>query len=244
MNPKISLIIPTIGRDTLRRTLESVIATNYPKEDLSIIVVNAEVNEEKVRGILNDTILMSGYGYHLVITEEQLLPGQAKNEGLKYAKGMFVTFLDDDDTALSAKFFTLSKYLIDHPETFAVYGYYNIRNCETGEIKRTQCGGNENTCFDTLLENNYIASGSIMYRNASVVRFDDVPYGFGEDFLLNCKLLARGLKIDFIKESIYCWTQNIKEGFTATFRKKGIDWHKLVEENKQRVLKWKEENEL
>lgn len=231
--PLISVIIPTIGRDTLKRTLKSILVCQYP--NLEIIVSANNCKWEKIQSIFYS---INHYPFNLIHTEEKLIPSQAKNKALEKATGKYVTFLDDDDTALLEKLFNLSAYLETHLELSAVFGQYNVRDCYTGEIKNTNCGGNDNVCFDTLIKNNYIASGSIMYRNNSFIYFDE-EIDFGEDWMMNLRLLGQFFKIGYLPFPVYCWTQNLEDGYTATYRKKGINWQKLVQANKQKAIeKW------
>jgi glycosyltransferase involved in cell wall biosynthesis len=170
----------------------------------------------------------------------KLYPGQAKNMAIKNATGKYLVMADDDDICLPEKFFNLAEYLESHPEKFAVCGQYNVRTVE-GKIVNTNCGGHDNVGFDTLIQNNYIASGSIMYRNDALVCFDDVTKGFGEEWMLNLKLLSQR---DFghVKVPVYIWTMD--NGFTKQFRNDGVDWKKLVKENREKALKlWGKKND-
>ena len=221
--PSISIIIPTIGRNTLERTLRSILDSKYP--NLEIIVSANNVKKDKIIKILD----IFNANIILLHTNNKLTPAQAKNIGNKVASKKYLTWLDDDDFCYYEKFLFLSRYLETHPETFGVFGQYNVRDCYSNKIKNTNCGGCGRVGFDTLIQNNYIASGAIMLRNDPVVRFDEsLPYGWGEDYKLWLDLLGQGHKIDFIPVPVYAWTQNLKEGFTATFNKKGIDWRQLT----------------
>lgn len=230
--PSVSLIIPTIGRNTLERTLRSVVECNYP--NLQVIIVSYMERKEYIIQAMKQ---IKDINFTLHFADKKLLPGVAKNIGLSLATGSLITCLDDDDTALPAKFFKLSEFLENNPEYYAVFGKYNVRNPE-GKIVNTMCGGSNNVCFETLLQNNYIASGSIMYRRTDDLRFPDVPFGFGEDWSLHLDILGSGKKIGYIPEPIYVWT--MANGFTKEFNRKGINWKQLVEANKRRAIeKWR-----
>lgn len=237
MNSLISIIIPTIGRDTLRRTLLSIYKSNYSPSE--IIVVTDTSKLDKVNPILSHF-----KNVKLITNSHPLLPAQAKNLGLKQSQGKYVTFLDDDDICYPNKLFLLSKFLDENPDYFAVFGKYDVYGVN-GLLKNKGCGGSSNPSFDSLMENNYIASGAIMLRNTEAVRFDEnLPYGWGEDFVLWGTLLGEKYKIEFVDKTIYGWTQNIQTGFTATFNKEGIDWKKLSQENKERLIrKYRTKNE-
>jgi glycosyltransferase involved in cell wall biosynthesis len=85
-----STIIPTIGRSTLSRAVDSILNQTFTADGLEIIVVNdsgkplaqaAHQKSEHVR----------------VITTNQRERSVARNTGAAVAKGCYLNFLDDDD---------------------------------------------------------------------------------------------------------------------------------------------------
>ncbi len=220
--PQISVVVPSVGRDTLERTLDSIFECRYPNIEVIVSFNNCTV--ERIKEIINKypRVITITYG-------EKLYPFDAKNRGISISSGKYITFLDDDDTALPAKFFDLSKHLEDNPDIFAVFGQYNVRDCYNDKIKNENCGGCGRIDFATLLQQNYIASGSIMFRNTEDIHFRETPHGWGEDYDMSLRLMAKH-EFDFIETPVYCWTQNLKEGYTATFKKNGIDWKPLTQD--------------
>ena len=227
--PLISIVVPTVGRDTLERTLDSIFECRYPNIEVIVSFNNCSV--ERVREIEDKYNRIK-----IVVTQGKLLPFEAKNKGIQQATGKYLTFIDDDDVCLPAKFFDLSSYLEKNTDTFAVFGQYNVRDCNTNKITNTNCGGHKNVCFDTLIENNYIASGSIMFRNTKDIKFDKTPHGFGEDWLLSLKTIYKH-RIDHLEAPVYCWTSG--NGFTKTFNENGINWHEIIKQNKQTAIDFK-----
>lgn len=229
--PLISIIVPTIGRDTLERTIESIINSKYPNLEILISANNIDLFVIKKKLDYPNVNLVA-------FTNKKINPATAKNKALIYAKGKYITFLDDDDTCLPEKFFTLSGFLENHQEIFGVFGQYNVRDCYSGKIKNTNCGGCDRVGFDTLLQSNYIGSGSIMLRNTKDIYFDE-SIDFGEDWMMNLRLISK-YKFHFIKTVVYAWTQNLESGFTARYNKAKINWKKIVENNRQKAIKlWK-----
>lgn len=220
--PPISVIVPSMGRDTLERTLDSIFECRYPNIEVIIIFNNCSV--ERVQKIKEKYSRTRTIHYH-----KSMFPYEAKNRGIKESTGRYITFLDDDDTALPEKFFDLSQHLEDNKNVFAVFGQYNVRDCYTNKIKNTNCGGCGRIDFATLLQQNYIASGSIMFRNNKEIWFRETPYGWGEDYDMSLRLISK-YEFTFIETPVYCWTQNLIEGYTATFNKNGIDWKLLTED--------------
>lgn len=220
--PQISVVVPSMGRDTLERTLDSIFECRYPNIEVIVIFNNCSV--ERVKEIKEKYNRIKIIHYDC-----KVFPYTAKNTGKQLSTGKYITFLDDDDTALPTKFFDLSKYLEDNKNIFAVFGQYNVRDCYSGKIKNENCGGCGRIDFATLLQQNYIASGSIMFRNTDDIKFRETPYGWGEDYDMSLKLIAK-YEFAYIETPVYCWTQNLVEGYTATFKKNGIDWKPLTQD--------------
>ncbi len=220
--PLISVIVPSIGRDTLERTLDSIFECRYPNIEVIVSFNNCSI--ERVEEIKNKYSKVK-----IISTVDKLYPYEAKNRGIEITTGKYLTFLDDDDTSLPEKFFDLSKHLEDNKDVFSVFGQYNVRDCYSGKIKNTNCGGCERIDFATLLQQNYIASGSIMFRNTKEIYFRKAPHGWGEDYDMSLRLMAQ-FRIDYLEVPVYCWTQNLTEGYTATFKKNGIDWKPLTQD--------------
>ena len=220
--PAISVIVPSMGRDTLDRTLDSIFECRYP--NIEVIVIFNNCSNVRVTEIKEKYYRIKTIHYHC-----KVFPYTAKNTGIQLSTGKYITFLDDDDTALPEKFFDLSRYLEMDEDIFAVFGQYNVRDCYTGKIKNTGCGGCGRIDFATLLQENYIASGSIMFRNTNEIYFRGTPHGWGEDYDMSLRLMAK-YRIDYLEVPVYCWTQNLKEGYTATFQKNQIDWKPLTQD--------------
>ena len=83
----ITLIIPTIGRDTLSGTLESLIAQTNP--DWKAIVVFDGISP---------TISAPDPRIHLMEIPKKGNAGFVRNEGIKVATTEWIGFVDDDDT--------------------------------------------------------------------------------------------------------------------------------------------------
>lgn len=89
MNATVSCIIPTIGRSSLRRSVESVNAQKFPTD--AIVVLDRPDRREQVVEILKGT------RYTLVLTSGAAGGNVARNFGCESTNTEFVAFLDDDD---------------------------------------------------------------------------------------------------------------------------------------------------
>lgn len=91
----VSVIIPTVGRDALRKAVVSVL-TQEGCEPTPIVVLDAPDRREEVEALLE------GLRYELHVTDKQGA-SVARNVGLDAATGEYIGYLDDDDFWLPHK---------------------------------------------------------------------------------------------------------------------------------------------
>jgi len=92
-NPKVSVIIPTIGRESLIEALESVLNQTY--KNLEIIITD-DTEEGKVRAKIEKYLSDPRIKY-VINKKYKHGPTGNKNNGLDQITGEYFTFLDDDD---------------------------------------------------------------------------------------------------------------------------------------------------
>jgi glycosyltransferase involved in cell wall biosynthesis len=81
----VSVIIPTIGRSTLQRALDSVWNQTY--KDLEIIVVFDGPQDVRIIEGVKTLVLPQRSGFH----------AKPRNEGIQSSNGKYICYLDDDD---------------------------------------------------------------------------------------------------------------------------------------------------
>ncbi len=92
-NPKVSVIIPTIGRKSLIRTLESVLNQTY--QNLEIIITD-DTEEGKAKPLIEKYLTDTRIKY-VINTKYKHGPSGNKNNGLDNITGEYFTIVDDDD---------------------------------------------------------------------------------------------------------------------------------------------------
>ncbi len=92
--PSLSVVIPTMGRDILIRTLESLAAAEGFGE--IEVIVAGKVLDEGVAGRLREICATHGHVRHLDIQFETGDSSRKKNEGAALARAPLIAFLDDD----------------------------------------------------------------------------------------------------------------------------------------------------
>lgn len=104
--PKVSVIVPTYNRPVrLEETIRSILAQSL--QDFEIIVVND--NGVDVSNRVAGLDLKSRIVYHRHPSNRGL--AAARNTGLRFARGKFIAFLDDDDIFLPGHLETLVNFL-------------------------------------------------------------------------------------------------------------------------------------
>jgi len=92
-NPKVSVIIPTIGRESLIRTLESVLNQTY--QNLEIIITD-DTEGGKAKPLIERYLTDPRIKY-VINTKYKHGPSGNKNNGLDNITGDYFTIVDDDD---------------------------------------------------------------------------------------------------------------------------------------------------
>lgn len=119
MSQKVSVIIPTYNRfNFLMEAITSVNKQTYP--NIEIIIIN-DASTQPEYAQLHDNMIVSENQREMKIinlpVNMRLLhkvnaaQGATRNEGLRYATGEWIAFLDDDDTFLPHKIETQIKWL-------------------------------------------------------------------------------------------------------------------------------------
>jgi GalNAc5-diNAcBac-PP-undecaprenol beta-1,3-glucosyltransferase len=92
-NPKVSVIIPTIGRESLIRTLESVLNQTY--QNLEIIITD-DTEGGKAKPLIERYLTDPRIKY-VINTKYKHGPSGNKNNGLDNITGEYFAMVDDDD---------------------------------------------------------------------------------------------------------------------------------------------------
>jgi glycosyltransferase involved in cell wall biosynthesis len=138
-----SFIIPTIGRDSINKTVRSILQQDFDESDYEIIIVNDSGND------LPD---FDGYGVDnfRIISTNKRERNYARNSGAALARGAYLWFLDDDDWILPGAldiFWNLSK---ENQKAAWLYGGIQIIGVR-GELLAELNSGLNGYCFAQVL---------------------------------------------------------------------------------------------
>jgi GalNAc5-diNAcBac-PP-undecaprenol beta-1,3-glucosyltransferase len=171
-NPKVSVIIPTIGRESLIRTLESVLNQTY--QNIEIIITD-DTEEGKAKPLIERYLTDPRIKY-VINTKYKHGPSGNKNNGLDHITGEYFTIVDDDNIIMPNA--------IEELLNVAIKGNYSIvcANCVDnieGKFTGLHYGKDEEVSWVDWLCSKYegeyfgIAKTSILENN----RFNDECWG-------------------------------------------------------------------
>jgi glycosyltransferase involved in cell wall biosynthesis len=156
-----STIIPTIGRSTLARAVNSLLSQSFEQEDFEIIVVNDSgipLPEEAWQRSSRVQILQTNHRERSV----------ARNTGASVARGRYLHFLDDDDW-LAQDVFQHFYELSQSSTAKWLYGITQLVDREGNELIRLQHGLNGN-CFVQVMAGEWIPLQSSLIDRSTFMR--------------------------------------------------------------------------
>jgi len=143
-----STIIPTIGRPSLSRAVESVLVQDFEKDEFEIIVVNDSGKP------LETATWMESPQVKILHTNRQNR-SVARNTGAAVAQGKYFHFLDDDDWILPGAFRYLLTQARDHDHEGWIYGGFRLVN-DDGEMLKEIRPIEEGNCFIQMIASEWI----------------------------------------------------------------------------------------
>jgi len=194
----ISVVIPFYNREQyIDEAIKSVRAQTL--QPLEIIIVNDGSGErarrylERFEGICR-----------IVALPENAGASEARNAGMRAARGRFIAFLDDDDIWLPQKLEVQRRYMDEHPECAmvcsSVWGFFTDRPDELWKNPDSK----PLTLAQALTHNYWIVTPT-MFSRTEVLRTlggFDTKFRHDEDRELVIRLAAGGYRIEGIREPL------------------------------------------
>ena len=107
VSPRLSIIIPTIGRQSIHGTLASIYNQIQPGDEVIVVGDGHRPLSEKAASYL---------GFSYLSTKATNEWGHAqRNLGMTVAKGDYLAFMDDDDYYLPGAFKAMRKAILEYP---------------------------------------------------------------------------------------------------------------------------------
>jgi glycosyltransferase involved in cell wall biosynthesis len=176
---KLSIIIPTYNNaHFLPETLESIFNQDYGDYELIIVDDGSTDNTRE---------LLEKYGNKVIYLHQENSGACSKprNEGIKIAKGDYISIFDSDDIMKPEKIRLQVDLLENNPDVGLVFTDFcdfigsdisqsHVSLCSMfSDIKKNNVAANEyildkNTAYETLLIENFIGASSMMFRKSLI----------------------------------------------------------------------------
>lgn len=126
---KVSVLIPAYNEEKfLKEAVKSVI--NQSMQDFEIIIIN-NASKDKTKEIA-ESFTKKYENIKLINLKKNKFRSGGLNEGLKYAKGKYIAFLDADDLYDQDKLKIQAKFMEKNPNADLIYGKLKL----FGEVER------------------------------------------------------------------------------------------------------------
>ncbi len=230
----VSAIITTYKRpvEIVERAAKSVLNQSY--KNIELIIVDDSPSSYEQRDLVKKMVLSLGDGVRYIQHEKNLGACAARNTGLKYAKGDFVAFLDDDDEWLCEKIEKQMNLITKKDNVALVYcgrcTYDDLRKKESVQNLKFYRG----YVYEKLIIENFIGSTSFPLIRRSVlekVGGFDVKMSAAQDLELWLRI-AKDYEIDYAEEPLVRYYIHEGEQITKNHKKKVEAYERLHELNK------------
>lgn len=194
----ISVIIPTHNRsESLKKSIESVLNQTYKNIELIIVSDGSTDNTEQV--------VKEFQKFYNFIKLISVIPNKgannARNEGIRLAKGSYIAFLDDDDEWLPSKLENQIKIFDENSEVGLVYSGINVIY-EEEKIQYNATGGTVGDLSTDILLTNVIGSTSSVMVKKEVLNKSglfDTELPAAQDYDLWIRI-CQNTKVGYVKE--------------------------------------------
>ena len=195
---KVSVIIPTYkNRGGLVRSINSVLSQTY--FDLEVIVVDDNMPESEERRETEElmAIFKEEPRVNYLKHERNKNGAAARNTGIRFSKGDFIAFLDDDDSFLPSKIRKQIDFLNDHKEYDGVYCYSGRNGKRYGT---TSYEGN--AMKPMLMLETCMYTPTLLFRRDALLTINGFDEAFRrhQDYDLLLRFFAAGYKIGCVPE--------------------------------------------
>lgn len=211
----VSIITPSYNSlKFIAQTIESVISQTY--QNLEMIVID-DNSPDKANEIIEEYCKKDSR-IKLIKLEKNIGPANARNEGIKQARGKYIAFLDSDDIWLPTKLEKQIKFMQDNNLAITCSSYHTIdevgRKIDTRVVK-------ESFSYIDMLKSNQIGNLTGIYdcEKLGKIYMDNVGH---EDYTLWLKVMKKVEKTKAMIEPL------------AEYR----ILSNSVSANKLKVLKW------
>lgn len=227
MNEIVSVIMPMYNSaEFLDESIESVLLQTY--KDWELIIID-DCSEDDSKEIVNSYMRLDSR-IKLISFSQNMGVAEARNIGIKTAKGRYIAFLDSDDFWLPTK---LARQICFMKETKAEFSYTQYRqfiNCvgESGILIDVD----EKVTYKSLLKGNIIGCLTVII-DRYYIHTIEMPKERHEDYISWLNILKQGFCAYGIKEDLARYRKSPKSLSNNKF--KSLIWTWQVYKKNQKL---------
>ncbi|ADN50229.1 glycosyltransferase [Vulcanisaeta distributa] len=230
--PKVSIVLPVYKerRQSIEKTLDSILSQNYPKNLLEVLIVVDKDDTQTLNEALKAAErFLSSLNIKMVINENagRRLKAIAMNTAMKHAGGLIIGFYDADDVFPSDQ--VLNAVLLMMERNYAAVGtrVYRFRSSVLGGLMYLESIVWYNAIIPFLRSTVKITplSGEGLFIRKDLV--DSIPQSMAEDALLSLKLSSRGYSVGLLDSYVY----ELAPVNIISFIRQRIRWNKGYAQN-------------
>ncbi len=204
LNKRVSIIIPTYKRDVkyLSRAVKSILQQTY--KNIEIIVIDDSPSSYSNRDSIKEYMDSIKSPNIIYIQNEKNLGGSlARNVGISFASGDYITFLDDDDKYLQEKVEKQLNFMVcgDYDLTFSNMIMLNDKEEIVDLRDYTDIPSFDNkTLLHFHLMKHLTGTPTFMFKSNKLKEiggFEDAK--MGQEFYLMLKAIEKNLHIGYLK---------------------------------------------
>ena len=223
--PKVSVIVPVYNVENyIERCLNSLV--NQTLKDIEIIVVNDGSTDNSIK-VIND--FLDKYKNIIYVEKKNGGLSDARNYGMKYAKGDYIAFLDSDDYVDTTIYEKMYNKAVEENADFVECDFYwvypNKKKTDVGIIYKEK---KEMLTYARVVAWNKLIKRTIIKEQFPVgLNYEDVEFFY--------KLIPNINKFTFVKEPLIYYIQredsivnkqNYKTGHIFNVLDNVIDYYK------------------
>ena len=238
--PEISVITPTYNcAQYLPEALDSLLNQTY--QDFEIVVID-DGSRDNTKDVISEYCKVSDKIKYFYQPNKGL--SNARNKGIKLAKGQYVTFLDADDTFMPRMLEKTHSLLSRNKECDAVLTEWHQIDIDNkgqviGEswIKMSNFPDTPEKIYNMVFTD-FIFDAYMTVRKTYLEKIGnfDERLSFGEDVDIWRRFAKHGIKIDLIKEPLFVYRKRQNSITTDTTCKKLRGQLQLINKYKQDIL--------
>lgn len=207
--PLVSVILPVYnGEKTIQNTIKSILCQTYPFFELIII---DDGSFDKTSAIIDSLSKKD----KRVITLHKKNGGvsAARNDGLKLAKGQYVSFIDSDDTYRIDFLEKMINYIHLYDANLIVCGYMMLngekRSVEEISFKSSFNEIKNDEFIDVYSKGLLNVPWNKLYKKEYIFDYFIQSYSMGEDLIFNLQYLTHAKSICFVPDCLYNYDSNV-----------------------------------